>query len=107
MALPLVQKRLGTRRPDVVVNPARRGLEEGVIDGLVALNPRRIAYVSCNPRALARDLAELQHKGFTVGDLEMFDMFPNTSHVETLVVLHGPNPDEGGGRAPRRKVAGR
>ncbi|MFK7927413.1 MAG: 23S rRNA (uracil(1939)-C(5))-methyltransferase RlmD, partial [Myxococcota bacterium] len=107
MALPLVQKRLGKRRPDVVVNPARRGLEEGVIDELVALNPRRIAYVSCNPWALARDLQEFKAKGFSIGDLELFNMFPNTAHVETLVVLEGPGADEAPGRAPRRKVARR
>lgn len=107
IALPLVQKRLGQRRPDVVVNPARRGLEEGVIEGLVSLNPRRIAYVSCNPRALARDLAELKHNGFSIGEIELFDMFPNTQHVEALVVLEGPDADAAGGRAPKRRVARR
>lgn len=106
-AMPDVQKRLGGRRPVVVVNPARRGLEDGVIDEIVRLDPRRIGYISCNPRALARDLALFRDKGFTVGDVELFDMFPNTPHVEALVVLEGR---EGSGpepRAPRRRVVRR
>jgi len=107
-AMPDVHKRLGGRRPVVVVNPARRGLEDGVIEEIVKLDPRRIGYISCNPRALARDLAQLRERGFTIGELELFDMFPNTPHVETLVVLEGkPSKDKREPRAPRRKVVRR
>ena len=106
-AMPDVHKRLGGRRPVVVVNPARRGLEDGVIDEIVKLEPRRIGYISCNPRALARDLALLRDKGFTIGQLELFDMFPNTPHVEVLVVLEGKATDQREPRAPRRKVVRR
>lgn len=102
--LPGLEKRLAASRPVVAINPARRGLEPGVIDLLVALNPRRIAYVSCNPRALARDVAELISRGFVVRELELFNMFPNTSHVELLAVLDAPDDGEDAARAPRRRV---
>lgn len=106
-AMPDVQKKLGDRRPVVVLNPARRGLEEGVIDEVVKLDPRRIGYISCNPRALARDLALFREHGYDIGEIELFDMFPNTPHVEALVVLHGKQTDGPERRAPRRKVVRR
>lgn len=106
-AMPDVHKRLGGRRPVVVVNPARRGLEDGVIDEILKLDPRRIGYVSCNPRALARDLAIFKEHGFRIGEVELFDMFPNTQHVEALVVLEGKEADGPARRAPRRKVVRR
>lgn len=103
--LPELVRRLDGVRPLVTVNPARRGLEDGVVEGIGALRPRRLAYVSCNPRALAHDLRRLERFGLRpVAGLELFDMFPNTPHVECLAVLEGP-PDEGPARrAPRRKV---
>lgn len=104
VVLPDLAKRLKGIRPVVLVNPARRGLEDGVIEGILALQPRRIAYVSCNPRALARDLLRFQEAGYTVGEVEPFDMFPHTSHVETLVVLEAPESAEAAARSPRRKV---
>jgi 23S rRNA (uracil1939-C5)-methyltransferase len=97
--------RLGDARPIVVVNPARRGLEEGVADAILALKPRRIAYVSCNPRALARDLVQFRDAGFSIGEIELFDMFPQTAHVEALTVLDAADADQDAGRrAPRRRV---
>jgi 23S rRNA (uracil1939-C5)-methyltransferase len=89
-ALPEIERRLGDRGPIVTVNPARRGLEEGVIEGILGLKPRRLAYVSCNPRSLARDLVRFRDAGWKIGELELFDMFPNTPHVETFVVLESP-----------------
>jgi len=90
----------------VVVNPARRGLEPGVLRHLVALHPARVAYVSCNVSALARDLLEARELGFdVVGPIELFDMFPNTAHVEALTILEprdgGPPPKR---RAPTRRL---
>jgi len=102
-ALLEVQKRLSGRQPVVTVNPPRRGLEPGVVERLMALSPRRIGYVSCNPLSLARDLALLRAEGFSIGEIELFDMFPHTAHVECLVVLDHPK-RAGGRRAPTRKV---
>lgn len=102
--LPEITKRLAGRRPVVTVNPARRGLESGVIEAILELNPRQIAYVSCNPAALARDLAAFAAGGFAIEQVELFDMFPNTPHVETLTILRSLDEDAGEERAPRRKV---
>jgi len=105
--LPDLQKRLAKARPVISVNPARRGLEPGVVDQLVALKPRRIAYISCNPQALARDLAQFRAAGYRVAPLELFDMFPNTAHVETLAVLEAPDADSAVGRVPKRRIVRR
>lgn len=103
--LPDVARRIEGARPALTVNPARRGLEPGVVDGILSLRPSRVAYVSCNPRAMARDLALFRAAGFEIGEIELFDMFPNTGHVECLAVLDGPASDEPARRAPRRRVA--
>jgi 23S rRNA (uracil1939-C5)-methyltransferase len=89
-ALPDLKRRVGHRGPILTVNPARRGLEEGVIAGIIDLKPRRMAYVSCNPRSLARDLVQFKDAGWSIGEIELFDMFPNTPHVESLVTLEPP-----------------
>lgn len=107
LVLPDVTKRLGDARPIVCVDPARRGLEEGVAQAIVDMKPRRIVYVSCNATAMARDLVVFREAGFVIGDVELFDMFPHASHVETLVTLDAPDADTAGGRrAPQRRKAG-
>ena len=104
-ALPDLKRRVGHKGPVLTVNPARRGLEDGVIDGIIALNPRRVAYVSCNPRSLARDLVQFKEAGWRIGEIELFDMFPNTPHVESLVVLESPHPmSVKRSRPPKRRV---
>ncbi len=73
----------------VVVDPPRAGLHASVIATILGAKPLRIAYLSCNVASLARDLEILQ-KGFPryrVAHVKAFDMFPQTAHVETLVVL--------------------
>lgn len=107
LALPDVKRRLAGRRPVVSINPARRGLEDGVVEGIASLAPRRVAYISCNPRALAYDLAMFRKHGLHIGDVELFDMFPNTPHVETMVVLTGDTPDAPGKPAPKRRIVRR
>ncbi len=103
--LPELAKRFAGTRPLVSVNPARRGLEEGVVQAIAELAPARVVYVSCNPKALARDIAAFQALGFRLeGDLELFDMFPNTAHVEVVATLLGPESEEPKRRAPRRRA---
>jgi 23S rRNA (uracil1939-C5)-methyltransferase len=106
-ALPALARRYAEIGPLVTVNPARRGLEPGVIEGILALKPRRVAYISCNPRALARDLAAFQAAGMQVAPLEIYDMFPNTPHVETVAILTPSGPEAPTRRAPRRTAVGR
>ena len=73
-------------RPDLVVtNPPRTGMDERVSRTLDRLAPERIAYISCDPATLARDLQRMP--GYRVAGLRAFDLFPQTAHVETVAVL--------------------
>ncbi|HJU56584.1 MAG TPA: class I SAM-dependent RNA methyltransferase [Pyrinomonadaceae bacterium] len=71
----------------LLLDPPRAGAEEGAVDGILVLRPRHIAYVSCDPATLARDLKELIAGGYTLESVAAFDMFPQTHHVETVVHL--------------------
>lgn len=70
-----------------ILNPPRKGCDPSLLEKLILLKPRRIIYVSCNPATLARDLAILSHGGYTIDIIQPYDMFPQTSHVETVVRL--------------------
>lgn len=75
--------------PDiVVVDPPRAGLDERVVDYLSSCGARRIAYVSCDPATLARDLARFEGRGvYTVHGIQPVDLFPQTYHVECVTTL--------------------
>jgi tRNA/tmRNA/rRNA uracil-C5-methylase (TrmA/RlmC/RlmD family) len=70
----------------VVLDPPRAGAK-GMVASIAQLHPRAIAYVSCDPATLARDLAEFVTLGYGVAQMRIFDAFPMTHHVETLVKL--------------------
>jgi 23S rRNA (uracil1939-C5)-methyltransferase len=71
----------------VVLNPPRKGCAPDVLAEVVRLGPRAIAYLSCDPDTLARDLAWLGARGYGVGGVTPFDMLPHTTHVEALAIL--------------------
>lgn len=71
----------------VVLDPPRSGCEASVLDALIKRPPARLAYISCHPAALARDLRRLLDGGFQLERVVPFDMFPQTYHLEVLVVL--------------------
>ncbi len=74
-------------RPDVViVDPPRAGMHPDVVATLVAANPKRIVYVSCNPATQARDIA-LMNNTYRIVKVQPVDMFPHTHHVENVVLL--------------------
>jgi 23S rRNA (uracil1939-C5)-methyltransferase len=84
-ALPRLAARAGEFE-FVVLDPPRAGAREA-ISGIIALGPRLIAYVSCDPVTLARDLKELASARYELRNVQCFDMFPQTHHVETLAFL--------------------
>ena len=79
-------------QPDViVVDPPRKGLNADTIEALHRMNPRRIVYVSCDPATLARDVALLKQRGFTLKNAMAADLFPRCAHVESIVCLTKQN----------------
>lgn len=78
----------GGVRPDVVVvDPPRAGCEQKVLAAISEVQPERVVYVSCNPASLARDLAFMEQHGYKTLIAQPVDMFPMTSHVETVCLL--------------------
>jgi 23S rRNA (uracil1939-C5)-methyltransferase len=77
----------GERFDAVLVNPPRRGLDVAVRRALARLRPALLAYVSCGPETLARDLAHLARLRLVAQRVQPFDMIPQTEHVECLALL--------------------
>jgi len=75
----------------LLLDPPRTGAENRDIAGILALRPRRISYVSCDPATLARDLKKLIAGGYSLDSIAAFDMFPQTHHVETVARLTSNN----------------
>ena len=74
-------------RPDVIItDPPRAGMHTDVVNTILFASPRRIVYVSCNPATQARDLALLDSQ-YRVVAVQPVDMFPQTHHVENVVLL--------------------
>ncbi|MDB5069962.1 MAG: rRNA m(5)U939 methyltransferase [Candidatus Eremiobacteraeota bacterium] len=72
----------------VFLDPPRKGSDEATLDAIATAGVPNVWYLSCNPATLARDLAYLAKRGYALGVVQPFDMFPQTGHVETLVTLH-------------------
>lgn len=71
----------------IVLDPPRAGAGKQTVKHLVGLGARRIAYVACDPAALARDLGYFRDGGYRVRSLRAFDLFPMTHHVECVAIL--------------------
>ena len=75
-------------RPDVVVvDPPRKGMQEDAICALASMAPKRIVYVSCDPSTLARDILRFNGFGYSLHSSTVYDLFPRTKHVETVVLM--------------------
>ena len=72
----------------IVVDPPRAGCTPVVLETFAQMQPKRIVYVSCNPASLARDLAILEPLGYKAEKIQPVDMFPNTSHVESVALVN-------------------
>ncbi|MBQ9762305.1 MAG: 23S rRNA (uracil(1939)-C(5))-methyltransferase RlmD [Oscillospiraceae bacterium] len=77
----------GIRADVAIVDPPRKGLDADTIEALHRMSPRRIVYVSCDPATLARDVALLKERGYTLKNALAADLFPRCSHVESIVCL--------------------
>lgn len=90
LALPV--ERAHHKLPDwadlIVLDPPRKGAGAKVVRDIVARKPRAIAYVACDPSALARDLATFAEEGYSATSIRAFDLFPMTHHVECVAILH-------------------
>ncbi len=77
------------KTPDIIIiDPPRSGLMANALAHLEMLNAPRIVYVSCNPKSLARDLRLLRDLGYSFDHIQPIDMFPQTYHIENIVVLN-------------------
>lgn len=78
--------------PDVIIlDPPRKGSDEMTLSAIVSAQPKRIVYVSCSPTTLARDMHFLSEYGYYPMRAAAVDMFPHTSHVETIALLQNRN----------------
>ena len=101
----------------ICVDPPRKGCDEKTLNSILKMDPKRIVYVSCDPSTLARDLYFLSHHDYEVKKIQPVDMFPNSFHVETVVMLSHKKPDsvinvkvefgEGQGKVPLDNITKR
>ena len=84
----------GIKADVVIVDPPRKGLNADTVEALARFAPRRIVYVSCDPATLARDVALLKQRGYTVKNAMAADLFPRCSHVESVVCLGREKADD-------------
>lgn len=83
-----LRSRAVRKHPDLVVmDPPRTGAGKAVTKSLVELGPRQIRYVSCDPATLARDIASLVAGGYRIEEAHIFDVFPQTFHIESVMLL--------------------
>ena len=77
----------------IVVDPPRKGCDEDCLRTMVQMQPKRIVYVSCDSATLARDAKYLYDKGYELNKVRAFDNFPQSVHVETVIMMQY-NPDK-------------
>ena len=71
----------------IILDPPRAGTTKDFIECATALNPRKILYISCDPRTQVRDLNQFRKQGYVTNKLELVDLFPYTDHIESVCVL--------------------
>ena len=101
----------------IVVDPPRKGCDETLLETIVKMQPEKVVYVSCDSATLARDLKYLCANGYEIKMCRGVDQFPQTVHVETVVLLSHKKPDghinvkvefgEGEGKVPLDNIAKR
>ncbi len=71
----------------VILDPPRKGCSENFLQNVIRLRPKKIIYISCNPTTFARDMAILDQHNYRLEQFELFDMFPQTFHVESIAKI--------------------
>jgi len=77
----------GIKADVIVLDPPRAGCDQRVINAIAAVKPKKVVYVSCNPASLARDAELLCKKGYKINKVQPVDLFPQTHHVESVVLM--------------------
>ena len=81
-------RRLHSEKPDaIVLNPSRVGAERPALQAIISSRATRLAYLSCDPTTLTRDLAMLIGGGFKLVTVQAVDMMPQTRQIEALALL--------------------
>ncbi|HBH1710563.1 TPA: 23S rRNA (uracil(1939)-C(5))-methyltransferase RlmD [Clostridioides difficile] len=105
-------------KPDlIIVDPPRPGIHKDAIRDICGFGAKEIVYISCNPKSLVVDLVDFKGYGYEIKMVKCMDMFPNTPHCETVVLLSHKKPDghinvkvefgEGEGKIPLDNIAKR
>ena len=84
----------GLKSDVITVDPPRKGLAPGVVDAIVRMAPDRAVYVSCDPATLARDVKRFTQQGYQPRTALAVDLFPRTSHIETVVLMTHDNAEK-------------
>ncbi|MFZ5944321.1 MAG: 23S rRNA (uracil(1939)-C(5))-methyltransferase RlmD [Bacillota bacterium] len=77
----------GGKADVIIVDPPRKGCAPETLEAIAEVKPRRVVYVSCNPGTLARDLKYLTEHGYETKEVQPVDMFPQTGHVESIIMM--------------------
>jgi len=84
----MLPKHPSLKKADVIfLDPPRKGCDRRMLEAVVSVGIPKIVYISCDPATLARDIAYLQENGYDLKTAEPYNLFSNTSHVETIVVM--------------------
>ena len=89
--LPRLYREEGIKADVIVVDPPRKGCDSACLETMLLMKPKRIVYVSCDSATLSRDLKILCETEYKLEKVQAFDNFPNTVHVETVVLLSHKN----------------
>jgi len=71
----------------IIFDPPRRGLEKSIIDTVCSANIHKVIYISCDPATQVRDVKHFICNGYVIKKIQPFDMFPQTYHIENVVIL--------------------
>ena len=82
-----IQKESLDKTATIIIDPPRKGVDKSLLETLVKSDVQNLIYTSCDPATLARDLAYLTKEGYQIKTIQPVDMFPQTAHVETIVLL--------------------